>query len=392
MGNSEGQQMEIEIKLKPRVLLVNGLALTTSLAVAEHFDKRHDHVVHGIRKLIADGQGKELLSKHIFEDNYVDDKGRTYPSFRLTEQGFSLVAMRFTGDKAFKWQLAYVEAFTAMKAYITDKAASAAAAETAKYLEQSELLRLQLTLAEKNLQVVTVQNQNLTLQLSMMQAENAKLAKQHQRNSESLHSVNERLAQVLPRVLPEDSKHFPIMERQRIFSLLICDHKAALLDLKKKGFDAVQDNLTSMIGRESLIKLAHCTSPVEAALLWMILRNCGLDGSMLIGNNHLLSLTKPYIRTTETIKLARARLETRGLIHVLRNKYRFNGPTGYKVNRTRLLEVLRGFDQDWKEHIKRISFMPRPLALHVDGQAHPNDSSLNRWFIRATAAKKPLEG
>ncbi len=386
--------MENKPKLKPRVLLVNGLAMTTSLAIAEHFDKRHDNVIRDIRKLLASEHSKELSSQHIFEDGYLDEKGRFYSSFRLTEQGFSLVAMRFTGDKALQWQFAYVNTFAAMKAYILDKEAKSAAEQSAKYLEQSELLRLQLTLAETNLQIATVENQNLTLQLGIVQAEHASLAKQHQRNTESLHSVNERLAQVLPRVLPEDSKHFPIIERQRIFSLLICDHKAALLDLKKKGFDAVQDNLNSMIGRESLLKLAHCTSPVEAALLWMILRNCGLDGSMLIGNNHLLSLTKPYIRTTETIKLARARLETRGLIHVLRNKYRFNGPTGYKVNRTRLLEVLRGFDQDWKEHIKRQRFdfaavLRQQLA---EPTSSPKANSISNWFRATPPANKPVEG
>lgn len=42
-------------------------------------------------------------------------------SYTLTRDGFALLAMRFTGKKALSFQVAYIQAFKAMAAYIKNQ-------------------------------------------------------------------------------------------------------------------------------------------------------------------------------------------------------------------------------------------------------------------------------
>jgi Rha family phage regulatory protein len=90
---------------------------TTSQQVAAVFGKRHDNVVTKIRSLLAElpEQFNHLNFKAV---TYLDAKGENRVSYILTRDGFTLLAMRFTGKKALGFQLAYIEAFNAMAAYI----------------------------------------------------------------------------------------------------------------------------------------------------------------------------------------------------------------------------------------------------------------------------------
>ena len=100
-------------RLKPRLLMVGGRPMTTSLVVAEHFEKSHKDVLRAIDNVL------KILPATFTERNfalseYVDKSGRLLPMFRLTQDAFSFVALRFTGAKAVAWQVAYVQAFRAM--------------------------------------------------------------------------------------------------------------------------------------------------------------------------------------------------------------------------------------------------------------------------------------
>ena len=99
--------------LKPRLLLIGGTPMTTSLVLAEHFEKSHKDVLRAIDNVL------KILPATFTERNfalseYVDKSGRPLPMFRLTQDAFSFVALRFTGAKAVAWQVAYVQAFRAM--------------------------------------------------------------------------------------------------------------------------------------------------------------------------------------------------------------------------------------------------------------------------------------
>jgi len=101
----------------PAVSLHDGQAVTTSLDVAAYFGKRHERVLDSIRTLAADlPRGNE----HNFVSvDYTDAKGEKRPAYRLTRDGFTLLAMGFTGKRALAFKLAYIAAFNRMEAELT---------------------------------------------------------------------------------------------------------------------------------------------------------------------------------------------------------------------------------------------------------------------------------
>lgn len=74
---------------------------TTSLNVAEVFDKKHFHVLRDIENLKKemnpnlDASFKEMF----FETVYLDKYGRKKKCYEMTRDGFALLAMGFTGEK-----------------------------------------------------------------------------------------------------------------------------------------------------------------------------------------------------------------------------------------------------------------------------------------------------
>lgn len=90
--------------------------ITTSLKVAEKFQKQHKDVLENIRNLMAENSAAKL-----FEESTYESRGKRYPIFKMGRDGFSLLAMGFTGEKALKWKLEYIQAFNAMEGSWLDK-------------------------------------------------------------------------------------------------------------------------------------------------------------------------------------------------------------------------------------------------------------------------------
>nr|DAL97488.1 MAG TPA: KilA protein [Caudoviricetes sp.] len=87
--------------------------VTTSLKVAEHFQKEHKDVLESIRNLAAENSAASFYTETTYKN-----RGKEYPMFEMDRDGFSLLAMGFTGEKALKWKLDYIKAFNAMEAEI----------------------------------------------------------------------------------------------------------------------------------------------------------------------------------------------------------------------------------------------------------------------------------
>ena len=79
--------------------------------MAAYFDKRHDNVLRDIVNLLKIEEIKTFASNHFAMSEYRDAKGRTYPAYFMTKDGFTLLAMGFTGPKALEFKLAYIAAF-----------------------------------------------------------------------------------------------------------------------------------------------------------------------------------------------------------------------------------------------------------------------------------------
>ena len=95
------------------VIMKNKQAVTSSLQVAETFDKEHKNIMRDIDKLLEYGGSK--LSREMFATGTYDNRGKQYPMYYMNRDGFTLLAMGFTGDKALQFKLKYIEAFNEME-------------------------------------------------------------------------------------------------------------------------------------------------------------------------------------------------------------------------------------------------------------------------------------
>lgn len=107
----------LEIITKDNVMVVS------SRVIALDFDKRHSDVIRSIETSIS--LNAKLRSADFFiETQYKDKSGKRSKEYLLTKDGFSLIVMGFTGEKALEWKLKYIEAFNKMENYIKAKESS----------------------------------------------------------------------------------------------------------------------------------------------------------------------------------------------------------------------------------------------------------------------------
>lgn len=94
----------------------NSQALTNSLLVAEKFGKTHDNVLKAIRTIIDGGVVKNNETPMFVESTYFNQQnGQNYSLFVMNRDGFTLLAMGFTGKRALQFKLDYIAAFNAME-------------------------------------------------------------------------------------------------------------------------------------------------------------------------------------------------------------------------------------------------------------------------------------
>lgn len=103
--------MEIEIAKH------EGAVVVRSTEIAEHFGKRHDHVLRDIDRLIRDAEihSPSVGADLFFETTFKNDRNRQYREFLMSRDGFALLAMGFIGTKALQWKLKYIDAFNQME-------------------------------------------------------------------------------------------------------------------------------------------------------------------------------------------------------------------------------------------------------------------------------------
>jgi Rha family phage regulatory protein len=85
---------------------------TTSVDLARNFGKRHDNVIRDIVNLTIPDEFRLL---NFEESSYLNEQGKGQPMYEMTRDGFTLLAMGFTGKKAMQWKIKYITAFNAME-------------------------------------------------------------------------------------------------------------------------------------------------------------------------------------------------------------------------------------------------------------------------------------
>ena len=88
--------------------------VTSSLLVAEKFQKEHRHILDSIRNLVAENSA----ARSLFLENQYENRGKMYPMYLMNRDGFSLLVMGFTGSKALQFKLDFIEAFNKMEQII----------------------------------------------------------------------------------------------------------------------------------------------------------------------------------------------------------------------------------------------------------------------------------
>lgn len=101
------------------VFLQKEEAVTTSLIVAEKFQKRHDRVLRTIENLMEGLPKNGVVKFH--QSTYKDQKGEHRKMYYMNRDAFALLVMGFTGKKALQWKLDYIAAFNAMETIIREK-------------------------------------------------------------------------------------------------------------------------------------------------------------------------------------------------------------------------------------------------------------------------------
>ena len=86
---------------------------------AEAFEKNHKDVLKAIKNILDDsGFSLEFRQRNFAPVKYVDAKGEKRPCYVMTRDGFTALAMGFTGKKADQFKEAYIKRFNEMEEHI----------------------------------------------------------------------------------------------------------------------------------------------------------------------------------------------------------------------------------------------------------------------------------
>ena len=100
----------------------NGEPVASSRQIAESFGKEHRNVMRDIENLMTAGVLKNEQTPMFYKTEYTHEQnGQTYPMYLMNRDGFTLLAMGFTGKAALEWKLKYIAAFNAMEKQLAER-------------------------------------------------------------------------------------------------------------------------------------------------------------------------------------------------------------------------------------------------------------------------------
>jgi Rha family phage regulatory protein len=108
---------ESDVLNVPQVGVSNQLSFepvnaTSSLNISKVFSKLHKNVLRDIKRLISSGSFSE---RNFAPVEFIDNKGESRPMYVMDEKLTTVLIMRFTGQEALKWQIAYYDEFKRMR-------------------------------------------------------------------------------------------------------------------------------------------------------------------------------------------------------------------------------------------------------------------------------------
>ena len=92
--------------------------VVTSLDIAETFGKEHKNVLRDIKQLECSDEFGQL---NFEPSSYINQQNKEQPMYFITRDGFTLLVMGYTGEKAMKFKEAYIRQFNAMEKALIGK-------------------------------------------------------------------------------------------------------------------------------------------------------------------------------------------------------------------------------------------------------------------------------
>ena len=96
----------------------NGEPVASSRQIAENFGKEHKDTLESIRQILA---AENSATKSMFYETTFENRGKQYPMYLMNRDGFTLLAMGFTGKAALEWKLKYIAAFNEMEKKLAEQ-------------------------------------------------------------------------------------------------------------------------------------------------------------------------------------------------------------------------------------------------------------------------------
>lgn len=103
--------------------------VTSSQIIAAYFNKEHKDVLESVRNILA---AENSATKFFYTASFLN-RGKRYPMYFMNRDGFSLLAMGFTGKKALEWKIRYIQAFNEMERKLKEQENLAAENSAAKF-------------------------------------------------------------------------------------------------------------------------------------------------------------------------------------------------------------------------------------------------------------------
>lgn len=94
------------------VFIQDGKAVTDTLTVAEVFEKQHKDVLRDIRNL---GCSQEFAQRNFAPSSYINSQNKEMPMYYMSNKGFTMLVMGYTGPKAMVFKEKYIEEFERME-------------------------------------------------------------------------------------------------------------------------------------------------------------------------------------------------------------------------------------------------------------------------------------
>lgn len=106
--------------MKNLVEIKNNQVVVSSRQVAEKFGKQHKDVLENIRNILV----AENSATKFYQESIHEYRGQRFPEYLMNRDGFTLLAMGFTGKDALQWKMKYIAAFNEMEQALNSKPVS----------------------------------------------------------------------------------------------------------------------------------------------------------------------------------------------------------------------------------------------------------------------------